>query len=305
VIEYRLFMSVSDQPPDPASVRAPSSAADDSAAAHAPLSAADDSPAVYVPSTVIAFAPERRARLRQIVRSRQAVRIEDLKAELGVSTATIRRDLDELEGSGELRRVHGGAVSVDVHPIEARFEAKAAEHRAEKQRIAARAAEMVDPDSRIYIDAGSTCLELARLVARRTDITVVTNSLPAIVELAGQGPRLVVIGGELRPLSQALVGPLSTPVLDELYVDRAFVGTFGLSLDAGLTTTDPAEAFTKEHALTRAREVVLLVDGSKLGTRSFARAGRLDQVDVVITDAELDEEAASIFEDAGVRVLVV
>jgi DeoR/GlpR family transcriptional regulator of sugar metabolism len=291
VIEYRLFMSVSDQPPDPA-VHAPSPAADESAAANAP-------------STVIAFAPERRARLRQIVRSRQAVRIEDLKAELGVSTATIRRDLDELEGSGELRRVHGGAVSVDVHPIEARFEAKAAEHRAEKQRIAARAAEMVDPDSRIYIDAGSTCLELARLVAQRTDITVVTNSLPAIVELAGQGPRLVVIGGELRPLSQALVGPLSTPVLDELYVDRAFVGTFGLSLDAGLTTTDPAEAFTKEHALTRAREVVLLVDGSKLGTRSFARAGRLDQVDVVITDAELDEEAASIFEDAGVRVLVV
>ena len=292
-------MSVYDQPPDPAAVRAPSPAADDSAAAPGAAPTVPDAP-----STVIAFAPERRARLRQIVRSRHAVRIEDLKAELGVSTATIRRDLDELEGSGELRRVHGGAVSVDVHPIEARFEAKAAEHADEKQRIAARAAAMVDRDSSVYLDAGSTCLELARLLAHRDDITVVTNSLPAIVELAGTGPHQVVVGGELRPLSQAIVGPLSTPLLDALYVDRAFMGTFGLSLDAGLTTTDPAEAFTKEHALTRAREVVLLADSSKLGTRSVAHSGRLDQIDVVITDAELDEEAAPIFEEAGVRVLL-
>lgn len=252
----------------------------------------------------MAFAPERQERVRQILRTRHAVRVEELKDELGVSTATIRRDLDELEEAGVLRRVHGGAVSVDLRPIEARFEAKAARHTAEKRRIAARALELVEPDSTIYIDAGSTCLELARLLGDRHDLTVVTNSLPAIVELAGRAPRLVVIGGELRPLSQAIVGPLSIPLLDELYVDRAFMGTFSLSLDAGLTTTDPAEAFTKEHALTRAREVVLLVDSSKLGTRSFAHAGRLDQVDVVITDAELDADCAHIFENAGVRVMV-
>jgi DeoR family transcriptional regulator, fructose operon transcriptional repressor len=256
------------------------------------------------PATMMAFAPERRERLKQIVRSRHAVRVEDLKTELGVSTATIRRDLDELEESGALRRVHGGAVSVDIRAIETRFDAKAARHTPEKRRIAIRAAEMVEPDSTIFLDAGSTCLELARLLTHRDDITVVTNSLPAIVELAGQGPRLVVIGGELRPLSQAIVGPLSTPLLDELYVDRAFMGTFSLSLDAGLTTTDPAEAFTKERALDRAREVVLLVDRSKLGTRSFAHAGRLDQINVVITDAELDEEAATTFEEAGIRVIV-
>ena len=256
------------------------------------------------PHGIIAFAPERRERVKQIVKSRHAVRVEDLKEELGVSTATIRRDLHELEEEGELRRVHGGAIAIDESPIEARFEAKAETNPIEKQRIAQRAAEMVEPDAKIYLDAGSTCLELAKLLAPRTDITVVTNSLPAINELAGAGPRLIVIGGELRPLSQALVGPLSTPVLDQLYLDQAFVGTFSLSLDAGLTTTDPAEAFTKEHVLERTREAVLLVDGSKLGTRSFAQAGRLDQIDVVITDVALDEEASQTFEHAGVRVLV-
>ncbi len=256
------------------------------------------------PGTVVAFAPERQERVRQIVRTRHAVRVEELREELGVSTATIRRDLDELEERGQLRRVHGGAVAVDVRPIEARFEAKAAKRADEKRRIAARAAELVEPDARIYLDAGSTCLELARLLAERTDITVVTNSLPAIVELAGRGPRLIVVGGELRALSQALVGPLSARLLDELYVDRAFMGTFSLSLDAGLTTTDPGEAFTKERVLSRAREVVLLADSSKLGSRSFAHAGRLDQLDVLITDAELDEAAAAVFASAGVRVMV-
>jgi DeoR/GlpR family transcriptional regulator of sugar metabolism len=256
-------------------------------------------------SNGVAFAPERRERLRQIVRARHAVRVEDLRAELGVSTATIRRDLDELEELGALRRVHGGAVAVDgVRPVEARFDAKAATHAAEKRRIATRALQLVERDSSIYLDSGSTCLELARLLRDRDDVTVVTNSLPAIVELAGRGPRLVVIGGELRPLSQALVGPLTAHMLDALYVDRAFMGTFSLSLDAGLTTTDPSEAFTKERVLSRAREVVLLADSSKLGTRSFAHAGRLDEIDLVITDALPDEETVNVFSAAGVRVLV-
>jgi DeoR/GlpR family transcriptional regulator of sugar metabolism len=142
------------------------------------------------------------------------------------------------------------------------------------------------------------------MLVDRSDLTVVTNSLPVMIELAGRGPRLVVVGGELRPLSLALIGPLSARLLDGLYVDRAFMGTFSLALDAGLTTTDPGEAFTKERVLSRAREVVLLADSSKLGTRSFAHAGRLDQVDIVITDAAPDEEAATVFTAAGVRVLV-
>lgn len=256
------------------------------------------------PDNIIAFAPERRERLRQIVRTRRAVRIEDLRAELGVSIATIRRDLDELEHDGSLRRVHGGAVSVDDRVVEARFEAKAAQRLPQKQRIAERAAALIGPDETLYLDSGSTCLELARCLGGRDDLTVVTNSLPVIVELAGRGPRVIVVGGELRPLSQAIVGPLGLPIIDELYVDRAFMGTFSLSIEAGLTTTDPAEAFTKRQMLAHAREVVLLADATKLGTRAFAHAGRLDQVDLIITDTAPDTPAQEAFDRAGVRVLV-
>lgn len=118
------------------------------------------------------------------------------------------------------------------------------------------------------------------------------------------GPRIVVIGGELRPLSQAIVGPLSLSLLEEIYVDRAFMGAFSLSLEAGLTTTDPAEAFTQGQVLSRARQVILLADASKLGTRSFAHVGHLDQIDTVVTDVAPDPRTAEAFDNAGVRVLI-
>lgn len=250
------------------------------------------------------LAPARRERLAGIVRSRRAVRVDDLRAELGVSLATIRRDLDALEAEGVLRRVHGGAVASDERPVELRFDDKAGARAAEKARIAAAAAALIGTGETLYLDSGSTVLALARLLAARDDLTVVTNSLPVLVELAGRGPRCIVPGGELRPLSRAIVGPLGRPVLERLYMDRAFLGTFGLSLDAGLTTSDPAEAYTKELVLDRARQVVLLADAAKLGTRSFAHAGRLDQVDLLVTDAPLDAAAATAFGEAGVRVLV-
>ena len=160
------------------------------------------------------------------------------------------------------------------------------------------------PGETAYLDSGSTCLELARLLAERTDVTIVTNSLPAIVELAGRGPRLIVVGGELRPLSRALVGPLTSPLLERLSVDRAFMGTFGLSLEAGLTTSDPAEAFTKELVLSRARQVVLMADASKIGTRSLAHAGRLEQVDVLVTDRPPEPAVQRTLEEAGIAVVL-
>jgi DeoR family fructose operon transcriptional repressor len=257
-----------------------------------------------VNDNLVPFAPERRERLRRIVQTRRSVRVEELKDELGVSLATIRRDLDELEDQGDLRRVHGGAVTVGERPIEAHFDTKAAVHEVEKRRIAERALDLVGENETIYVDSGSTCLELARLLAGRDDLTVVTNSVPAIVALSGGGPRVIVIGGELRPLSQAIVGPLSLPLIETLYVDRAFMGTFSLSLDAGLTTTDPGEAFTKGQVLDRAREVVLLADSSKLGTRALAHAGRLDEIDILVTDVEPDASTSEELDLADVRVLV-
>ncbi len=255
------------------------------------------------PVTVSDLAALRRQRLSLLVESRRAVRLEELSTALGVSQATVRRDLDELAAGGRLRRVHGGAVAIDERAGEPHFETKAATAAAEKLRIAQRAVELLAPDDTVYLDSGTTVLAVARLLHGWNRLTVVTNSLPVATELMGRGPRLIVIGGEVCATSQAIVGPLTRAILDTIHVDRALMGTYALSLQDGLMTTDPSEAYTKELVMTRAREVIVLADAGKLATRSLVRAGRLDDVDVLVTDARVDEPTLRALKRHRVRVI--
>jgi DeoR family transcriptional regulator, fructose operon transcriptional repressor len=249
------------------------------------------------------LAPQRWDNLRALIRDRGVIRIEDLCRELKVSPATVRRDLDQLEQSGAIRRVHGGAVSVESRMDEPLFADKTSLAAREKRRIAEAALAFVEPDDTIYLDGGSTVLELARLLRDRTNLTVVTNSLHAAHELSGRGPRLIVIGGELRRLSQALVGPLTRLVLKELHLDKAFMGTIGFTVKEGLTTTDPGEAFTKEIVMGQARQVIVLADSSKAGKISFARAGHWDKVHVLITDKQVEKDFSKELNQTGIKLI--
>ena len=250
-----------------------------------------------------ALAPQRWDNLRALIRDSGVIRIEDLCRTLKVSAATVRRDLDQLEQSGAIRRVHGGAVSVESRLDEPMFAHKTSLAAREKRRIAEAALAFVGPGDTIFLDGGSTVLELARLLRERTNLTVVTNSLHAAHELAGRGPRLILIGGELRRLSQTMVGPLTRLVLHELHLDKAFMGTIGFTLKEGLTTTDPSEAFTKEVVMHQARQVIVLADSSKAGKISFARAGRWDQVQVLITDRQMDRIFAKELIKTGIKLV--
>ena len=249
------------------------------------------------------LAPERQERLKELLRERRVARLEELCAEMRVSPATMRRDLNELEARGVLRRVHGGAVSTETRLEEPLFDDKTSIAAREKSRIADAALAFIQPGDTVYLDGGSTVLELARRLRDRSDLTVVTNSLRAALELSGQGPRLILIGGELRRRSQTVVGSLSRFVLQQLHVDKAFMGTIGLDPDEGLTTTDPDEAYTKSLVAGQAKEVILLMDSSKAGKVSFARAGSLGELDAVITDRKLDAKVTERLKKLGIRVI--
>lgn len=251
------------------------------------------------------LAAGRMEKMRRILKERHIVRIHELAAELGVSAATVRRDLRDMENRGELRRVHGGAVAPERRLEEPLFDDKTSIAASEKHRIAEEAARRVRPKDSIFLDGGSTVLALAALLHDRTDITVVTNSLRVAAELAGGGPSLIVIGGELRRLSQTFVGPLTRFTLDPIHVDRAFMGTIGIDTSAGLTTTDPREAYTKSLIMEHAREVILLADSSKVGKVSFARFGQLDKVGTLITDKGLADGAARDLRKHGIKTLLV
>ena len=238
-----------------------------------------------------------------------AVDVAALANDLGVSEATVRRDLHLLEDQRMLARTHGGAVANDVmYELPLRY--KAARHHPEKIRIAREAASRVADGTILGLTGGTTTTEVARAVLDRAGLTVVTNALNIAGELALRSDlKLVVTGGTARPESYELVGPVAERALVEMHLDVAFVGVDGVTAQEGLTTHHEVEAHTNRVLLERALRVVAVADSSKLGRIAFARICALDAVDELITDdaggdATIGAMIAAI-RDAGVEVTTV
>ncbi|MBN2449677.1 MAG: DeoR/GlpR transcriptional regulator [Lentisphaeria bacterium] len=246
---------------------------------------------------------EREARVLELLSGTPGRTIHELADALSVSSATVRRDLSEMEQRGLLTRVHGGATLTPRRHVEPLFTAKEGENRSAKEGIARAAEGLVADHDTLYLDGGSTVLLLARLLAQHRGLTIVTNSLMAAWTLMEADHRLILVGGEFRGLSRTLVGPLTEHVIGALTVSKAFMGTMGLTVGEGMTTTDVNEAFTKQQIMARAATVVLLADHSKMGVPSFARSGSLDDIDVLVTD-RIDPSFREQLETHGVQVVL-
>ena len=231
------------------------------------------------------LAAERHARIVAELEQREAVRVAELAAALGVSEMTIRRDIEHLEQQGLARRVHGGAARpADVGFAEPGFAAKSEQRPDAKSAIADRALELVRPGATIFVTAGTTTYAFAHLLASVPDLTVATNSIKVAEALGdpGQGVRTILTGGERTP-SEALVGPLATATLAQLHVETCFMGVHGLHPRAGLTTPNMLEAEVNRAAAEAAARLVVLADHSKYGLVSLSRILPRDAIATKIT----------------------
>jgi DeoR family transcriptional regulator of aga operon len=234
-----------------------------------------------------------------------SVGVADLCGRLGVSAATVRRDLELLEQQRLLTRTHGGAVAQGVvYELPLRY--KSARHQEEKRRIAAAAAERISDGVAIGLTGGTTCTELARAIVDRQRLTVVTNALNIASELAVRpNLKLVVTGGTARPESYELVGPLAEASLAGLHLDLVIIGVGGIDADAGCTTHHEVEAHTDLALIERAQRVVVVADSSKIGGVAFARICPVSRIDALITDRSANVRSLRALRDAGLTVETV
>ncbi|MDP9825168.1 DeoR/GlpR family DNA-binding transcription regulator [Kineosporia succinea] len=247
---------------------------------------------------------ERLSAILDQVRAEGSVDVGDLSTSLGISGATVRRDLQSLAQNRLLVRTRGGAMSNDVGD-ELPSRIKASRFHTEKRRIGEAAAALVPEGAVVGLTGGSTALEVARQLARRRGVTIVTNAIDIAGELVGNsGLRVVVIGGILRS-SQELVGPAAEAMLSNYHLDIAFIGVDGLTPDEGCTTYDEMEAQTDLAFLRRARRSVVIADSSKLGRVTFARISPLSAVSDVVTDSGAEPGALEALAATGVQVTAV
>lgn len=251
------------------------------------------------------YAEERHAAILERARTNGRVDVSALAAEFDVTPETVRRDLTSLERRGLLRRVHGGAIPVERLGFEPGLTARDAALGPEKQRIARAALAELPAEGAILLDAGTTTARLAEILPADRELTVMTNAVPIAMTLSSRrNVTVLTVGGRVRGRTLAMVDEWALRVLADTYVDVAFLGTNGVSVERGLTTPDVAEAAVKRAMLRAARRVVVLADHTKVGNDYFARFGDLEEVDTLITDSGLDETLAGELEAAGPRVVL-
>lgn len=250
------------------------------------------------------LAAERRARIGSLAARQGVVRTEELSQIFGVSPVTIRSDLDQLAKEGVLIRDRGGAVVNTNTALTTAFNQRAEQHLEEKQRIGKAAARLVNPGDTVILDAGTTLMELAKVLVDVTPLTVVTNALNVAMQMGSvRDVNVILVGGSLNRDTISIIGPTATQHLHDLIVQKAFIGIHALDED-GLADMSFEVAQVKRAMIQAARQVILLADSSKWQNVAFAKVGRLSAVSIIVSDTNLPEEARAAIQRAGIELIL-
>ena len=236
------------------------------------------------------FAQERHNSIRKIVREKQRLSFAELQKRIRVSPATLRRDLSELEQSGDLIRVHGGVLDPLYARTEISFDERQQRFNAEKKSIAIKVNELIPAGSSVFVDAGSTCLEAGKLLMRRTDIRLITHSVALVAACSHAEAGIICIGGELRKVSGALVGGAALNAFANFHFDFALIGATGLNPE-GCWTTEFTETEIKKSIIARAKSRIILADQSKWQARGTVLFSAWESISDWVVD-QLPKDAA-------------
>lgn len=234
------------------------------------------------------------------------VNVNELSDDFGVSVVTIRKDLKLLEERNLLFRSHGRAIMANPYIKEHHVSEKEKINIKEKNRIAAAAAQTLNPFDSIIIASGTSVIELARHIKPIEGLTVLTASLNTALILS-ENPNIDVIqlGGTVRRSSSSVIGPIGEKMLAELTFTKLFLGVDGIDIEYGLTTTNIMEASLNKQMIKATQKIIVLADSSKFGRKGFGRICGLEDVDQIITDSGIDENTKNKLIELGIDVSIV
>jgi len=252
----------------------------------------------------------RRARILERIQRDGGASIGELARDYGVSPITVHRDLERLARDGLIERIHGGARPTGSSPTQLQvptdWTKRLRQAQAQKESIAAEAAQLVEDGSTIFVDSSTTCLALARHLNRNPPraLTLVTNSPAIAMEVDAPAIHVVVTPGEVDQTLKMIGGRWAAEFLAGLNMEAAFVSAGGVTLEHGLTTTRRALSDTLRSALTSSAKGIGLIDHSKFGLSALLAIARPEELDAMVVDDGLDPRVADEYRAAGVNLLL-
>jgi DeoR/GlpR family transcriptional regulator of sugar metabolism len=247
---------------------------------------------------------ERHRRILDVLRERQAVRVSTLAELLGVSEVTVRRDLEDLERRGLLERTHGGAISTRRMGPEPAYVEAIARHPEEKRSIGEAAAALVEPGDTVFMNGGTTTLQVFRHV-EAANVRIVTNHVGMALEAPERDVELILVGGEYRAPSNSCVGGFACDAVRHVFASKAFIGVEGVSRRDGLTTPVAAEAEIARLMIEQTKgDVSIVADHTKVGTVADFAIAPIEAATRLITDASIDDGYRDDLRTLGLEVVV-
>lgn len=248
---------------------------------------------------------QRYEKIREHLEAYRVISNAELCKLLGVSEATIRRDLEWLERQGILERTHGGAILSQSMSVEPEYAARALAHPDEKRSIGAAAAALIEDGDTIFVNSGTTTTEVIRHIPSGAKVTVITNNLSAALEVHDAGFELILLGGTYYPRSNAVVGHLAAESLRRLNAKKTFIGADGISLRYGYTVPSNPEAELVRLMIERTHGCVIVVaDSSKWGVVSNFEVAKINEVQMLVTDDKFSKPARAELKSRGVKVIL-
>lgn len=252
------------------------------------------------------LAANRHEEIIKLINKDRFVKVSQLSKLFEVSEETIRRDLDKLERDGLLKKLHGGAVPMDIvnvegiKPVTERIE----EHAKEKALIANLALDLINDGDTLILDSGSTTLQLARILDNK-NVTVITNDIGIAYELSfKENIKLIVTGGSLNARSFSMVGPETARYLGTFNVNKVFLSTSGIKLNKGFTASNNLDAFIKKIMIGSGDKVICLADHSKIGRVSLVSFADFKDIDIIITDRAVELSYEKTFNDNNIALII-
>lgn len=252
------------------------------------------------------FVSERRNKILHFLQDKQRLTVKELASKIGVSEATLRSDLNQMEEEGLLTRTHGGAILNEfATPLETSYSARSRRNQKEKRMIAEKALEHIQEKQCILLDASSTTMELAYLLKQKNiRLTVITTGVRTALEL-NENPHInvILIGGMLTKGSASLEGTLGLDIINQFNIDIMFTSANGFTPNSGLTDFNLYEVQLKKELVKKSNVVIALIDQSKIGTVSSAVFANVDQINTLITDNDVDEGISKELSSKNIKII--
>lgn len=251
----------------------------------------------------------RKNEILEYIAEHGTIKIQEISDMFGISDMTARRDLNDLDRKGLVRRIHGGAVANLGRSYEPPFQTRSSKNEKRKKLIGKSAAKLIYDGDSISLDVGTTTLEVARNLGSKRNLTIVTNCLQIANLLVGTlslevDARLIITGGIVRPRELSMIGNIPEEVYSNYHTDKAFIGIGGISLENGLTEYNIEDSQIKKILLQNSLEKIVLADSSKFGVTTFNTIGPLESVDTIITDSGAPAPMVEAIRNLGINVII-